>query len=142
MSASADRAASPSERYWEKPDGVPPLTVGGWYGRIGVEILRGSECVAVVGRLQANRLAHLDTVRSANAKRGEQAHHAEAEAQGLEAGQAGALALARQFAASPDLLDACRAMVECCGPSENWQGETHEALNRMEAAIAKAEGRQ
>ena len=57
-----------------------PLTVGGWYGRVGVEILRGGECVAVVGRIQANRLAHLDTVRSANAKRGEQGHLAEIEA--------------------------------------------------------------
>lgn len=29
-----------------------PLTVGGWYGRVGVEILRGSESVAVVAKAE------------------------------------------------------------------------------------------
>ncbi len=45
------------------------------------------------------------------------------------------------IAAAPDLLEACRAMLTCCGSSENWNGETHEALKLIEAAIAKAEGR-
>lgn len=48
---------------------------------------------------------------------------------------------ARLIAAAPDLLAACRAMVECCGSSENWNGETRHALSVIEAAIAKAEGR-
>lgn len=41
-------------------------------------------------------------------------------------------------AASPDLLDACRAMLECTGGSEHWNGETHDALLKIEAAVAKA----
>lgn len=40
--------------------------------------------------------------------------------------------------AAPDLLDACRAMLTCCGGSDNWNGETQEALKKIEAAIAKA----
>lgn len=117
-----------------------PLTVGGWYGRVGVEILRGSHCVAVVGRVQSNRLAHLDTVRSANAKRGEQAHLAEAEAKELERFEA--LGLARQFAAAPELLAALKR-----GQGTSACGECLE-LGRVpciwceaSAAIAKAEGR-
>ena len=118
------------------------LQVGGWYGRIGVEILRGSDCVAVVGRVQANRLNDLDRVRSASAKSDERAHHAEIEAQGLEGRRGEALALARLFAASEDLLAACRAMLTCCGSSDIWDGDTHDALVLIESAIAMAEGRQ
>ena len=42
--------------------------------------------------------------------------------------------------AAPDLLSACESMLRACGGSENWNGETHEALKLMEAAIAKARG--
>jgi len=114
-----------------------PLTVGGRYGRVGVEILRGSECVAVVGRMQANRLAHLDTVRSATAKRGEQAHYAEAEAQGLEAGWDDALALARKFAAAEDLIEAAK------DAAREWRlhGQLTDSCRVLEAAIARAESR-
>ena len=117
----------------EKPGET--LTVGGRYGRVGVKILRGSDCVAVVGRMQANRLAHLDTVRSANAKRGEQAHFAEAEAQEIERFEA--LDLALQFAASGELLMACK-LAEQDDDDQPISGETRRALL---AAIAKAEGR-
>lgn len=115
------------------------LSVGGWYGRIGVEILSGSDCVAVVNRTRANRLDALDKVRSASAKRDERAYHAEVEAQELEAGKAEALVLARLFAAAPDLLAACKAMSACAGPAENWNGETEAALRMIEAAVVKAE---
>ncbi len=118
-----------------------PLTVGGWYGRVGVEILRGGECVAVVGRIQANRLAHLDTVRSANAKRGEQAHLAEVEAKEMERFEA--LGLARQFAAAPDLLAACKAalsLVESL-PYDPTDRQTLRINDQIADAIARAEGR-
>ena len=118
-----------------------PLTVGGWYGRVGVEILRGGECVAVVGRIQANRLAHLDTVRSANAKRGEQAHLAEVEAKEMERFEA--LGLARQFAAAPDLLAACKAalsLVESL-PFDPTDQQTLRINDQIADAIARAEGR-
>lgn len=42
--------------------------------------------------------------------------------------------------AAEDLLDACRAMLACTGGSEHWNGETHEALVKIEAAVAKATG--
>jgi hypothetical protein len=48
---------------------------------------------------------------------------------------------ADRFVASEDLLAACRAMLTCCESSAHWQGETHDALVLIEAAIAKAEGR-
>lgn len=118
-----------------------PLTVGGWYGRVGVEILRGSECVAVVGRLQSNRLAHLDTVRSATAKRGEQAHLAEVEAKEMERFEA--LGLARQFAAAPELLAACKAalsLVESL-PYDPTDRQTLRINDQIADAIARAEGR-
>lgn len=138
-----------------------PLTVGGWYGRVGVEILRGSESVAVVGRVQANRLAHLETVRSATAKRGEQGHEAEREAQGLEAFRGEALALARKFAAAEELLSALRDLLaHTCGTDSfcEWC-ERHAPKDReglitgpiphvsdclrfaAECAITRAEGR-
>lgn len=34
------------------------------------------------------------------------------------------------------LETACEAMLACTGGSENWNGETHEALKLMEAALA------
>ena len=121
-----------------------PLTVGGWYGRVGVEILRGSECVAVVGRLQSNRLGHLDTIRSTAAKRGEAAHYAEAEAQGLEAGQADVLALARTFAASEELLERLKIRVEQCGCCGDADFAVNLACLECQAdvvVIARAESR-
>lgn len=45
------------------------------------------------------------------------------------------------FAASQDLLAACRAMLECTGGSAHWQGETHTALLKIEAAVLKATGK-
>lgn len=48
---------------------------------------------------------------------------------------------ADRFIASEDLLEACRAMSACAGPSENWNGETETALRMIETAVAKAEGR-
>jgi len=83
---------------------VSALTVGGWYGRVGVEIISGSDCVAVVGRMQANRLDALDKVRSASAKRDERAHYAEVEAQVLEAGPEAARALACRIVACVNAL--------------------------------------
>lgn len=123
-----------------------PLTVGGWYGRVGVEILRGGECVAVVGRIQANRLAHLDTVRSANAKRGEQAHLAEVEAKEMERFEA--LGLARQFAAASALLAAAKdaqSWLEALrdpasDPGMVARGELT-VWAALRDAVAKAEGR-
>lgn len=112
------------------------LTVGGRYGRVGVEILRGSDCVAVVGRMQANRLDSLDKVRSAKATRGEPAHFAEAEAQELERFEA--LGLARQFAASGDLLEAVKDYLEW-GAMTGSDSDLFAA--RFRAAVAKAEGR-
>lgn len=47
----------------------------------------------------------------------------------------------RLIAAAPDLLAACRAMLECCGGNEYWQGETKAALELIERALDKAEGR-
>lgn len=47
---------------------------------------------------------------------------------------------ARLIAAAPDLLAACRSMLNTTGGSENWNGETHESLKLIEAAIAKATG--
>lgn len=44
------------------------------------------------------------------------------------------------IAAVPDLLSACEAMLHACGSSENWNGETHEALKLIESAISKARG--
>lgn len=112
-----------------------PLTVGGRYGRVGVEILRGSECVAVVGRMQANRLAHLDTVRNEKAKRGTQAHLAESEAAELERFEA--LALARMFAAAPDLLDALEDAVKVLENLDGMPyGSAAAAISRARAAIA------
>ncbi|MDP2317537.1 MAG: hypothetical protein Q8P41_31925 [Pseudomonadota bacterium] len=113
------------------------LTVGGWYGCIGVEILSGSDCVAVVGRMQSNRLDALGKVRSASAKRDERAYHADVEAQGLEGHRAEALPLARLFAAAPDLLAACRAALDDDDDCP-IRGETRAALR---SAVARAEGR-
>ena len=45
---------------------------------------------------------------------------------------------ARIEAAAPDLLAACQSMLNTCGGSEYWQGETRESLLLMEAAVAKA----
>lgn len=39
-----------------------------------------------------------------------------------------------------DLLAACQSMMKTCGGSEFWNGETHESLKLIEAAIAKATG--
>lgn len=110
------------------------LTVGGWYGRVGVEILSGSDSVAVVGRMQANRLDALDKVRSASAKRDERAYHAEVEAQGLEGHRTEALERARLFAAAPNLLAACRAALD--DDDRPLQGETRAALRAAVALVA------
>lgn len=45
---------------------------------------------------------------------------------------------ARLIAAAPDLLAACQSMLRTCGSSADWNGETHESLKLIEAAIAKA----
>jgi hypothetical protein len=73
--------------------------VGGWYGRVGVEILAGGRCIAVVNRIGSNRLGCLDQKRSALAKRGEPAFEAEREAQELEGEREEALATARRAVA-------------------------------------------
>lgn len=39
------------------------------------------------------------------------------------------------------MLAALRRVSRVCGPAEHWNGETHEMLREVEAAIAKAEGR-
>jgi len=36
------------------------------------------------------------------------------------------------------LVTACRAMMECAGPSDNWNGDTHDALRLIENAVAAA----
>jgi len=38
------------------------------------------------------------------------------------------------------LVSACRAMMECAGPSDNWNGNTHDALRLIENAVAVAHG--
>jgi peptidoglycan hydrolase-like protein with peptidoglycan-binding domain len=38
------------------------------------------------------------------------------------------------------LVSACRAMMECAGPSDNWNGDTHEALRLIENAVAGVYG--
>lgn len=48
---------------------------------------------------------------------------------------------ARLIAASPDLLAACKAALECCGSADHWNGKTREFLLMMQAAVDKAEGR-
>ncbi len=48
---------------------------------------------------------------------------------------------ADRLIASEDLLVACKAMSACAGPSEIWDGRTHDALVLIEAAIVKAEDR-
>ena len=50
------------------------------------------------------------------------------------------IAAARLIAAAPELLEACKSMLKTCGGSEYWNGETHESLLLIEAAIAKAKG--
>jgi hypothetical protein len=45
---------------------------------------------------------------------------------------------ARLSDAAPALLAACKAMIACCGGSQNWNGETHRVLVLMETAVAKA----
>jgi hypothetical protein len=47
--------------------------------------------------------------------------------------------LARQFAASGDLLEACKEMLDEMAEWENELG-SHPACNKASAAIAKAEG--
>jgi len=42
--------------------------------------------------------------------------------------------------AAPQLLEACKSMLKTCGGSEYWNGETHESLLLIEAAVAKAAG--
>jgi hypothetical protein len=37
------------------------------------------------------------------------------------------------------LLEACRAMLEVCGSSAHWHGQTHDALVKIEGAVAAAE---
>lgn len=44
------------------------------------------------------------------------------------------------MAAAPDLLEACQSMLRTTGGSQYWNGETHESLKLIEAAIAKATG--
>lgn len=46
--------------------------------------------------------------------------------------------IADLFAASEDLLAACRQMLVCCGGSQFWEGQTRDALRAMEIAVAKA----
>lgn len=41
--------------------------------------------------------------------------------------------------AAPDLLAACKKMIEVTGGSQHWNGETHDALRMIEAAIQKAQ---
>lgn len=43
-------------------------------------------------------------------------------------------------AAAPELLAACESMLATCGGSQHWNGETHESLLLIEAAIARAKG--
>lgn len=37
-----------------------------------------------------------------------------------------------------DLLAACEAAMECCGPADGWNGETQKFLRLCEAAVKKA----
>ena len=39
---------------------------------------------------------------------------------------------------APDLLAACEKMIEITGGSDMWNGETHNALKMIEAAVKKA----
>lgn len=43
------------------------------------------------------------------------------------------------IAAAPDLLAACKSMLETCGSSAMWQGETRKSLELIESAIKKTE---
>lgn len=47
---------------------------------------------------------------------------------------------ARLLKAAPKLLAACLSMLKTCGSSEDWQGETHESLLLIEAAVEEACG--
>lgn len=42
--------------------------------------------------------------------------------------------------AAPDLLAACKSMLDTTGGSKRWHGYTHESLLLIEAAVEKAEG--
>jgi hypothetical protein len=116
-----------------------PWVEAGRYGLIGVEVHAGSRSLAVVNRVQANRLDGLNKIRSKAAQRGEQAHDAEKEAQELEQSLSRAIADARLIAAAPDLLACCVAMLALhdCG---SWGAPPGEYLPALRAAIAKAEG--
>lgn len=50
------------------------------------------------------------------------------------------IANADLISAAPDLLDACKLMLEVTGGSPFWQGHTHVALKALEAAVKKATG--
>lgn len=45
---------------------------------------------------------------------------------------------ARLIASAPDLLAACEAAMDCCGPSDVWNGETQAFLRLIEDAVKKA----
>ncbi len=42
--------------------------------------------------------------------------------------------------AAAAMLAALRTVSRVCGPADNWNGETHDMLREVEAAIRKAEG--
>ena len=44
------------------------------------------------------------------------------------------------IAAAPALYEACASMLETCGGSEYWNGETEKSLILIESALARARG--
>ena len=48
------------------------------------------------------------------------------------------IANAHLISAAPELLAACQSILRACGSSANWEGEAHESLKLIEAAIIKA----
>lgn len=61
---------------------------------------------------------------------------------GLENGKRNVIAdlvpLKALFDSHDELLAACAAMLRCTGGSSDWNGETHDVLVLIEAAVAKA----
>jgi hypothetical protein len=110
-----------------------PWAVGGPYGLIGIEIQAAGRSIAVVNRVDSNRLDYLNKVRSKAAKRGEVACEAEWEAKEIEESRAAeARATAYLIAAAPDLLSALEGLVESLDSSHPY------SMDAARAAIARA----
>ena len=116
---------------WTKGEWVE----AGRYGLVGYEIQANGRSIAIVNRVAAQRLEHLNEKRSKAAVRGTPEADAEREAAEIEAGEAEALANAHLMAAALDLHAALATFMRL--GSMNDQAAIDAAL----AALAKAEGR-